>query len=188
MLKTICSFILLRLWGWKIETVFPKEVKKSVIIVMQHTSNWDFPIGILLRPIIDLQTNFVGKKGLFFFPLGIVMRFLGGVSVDRTKHNNFVDAVADIYNKHEKFNITITPEGTRRKVKTVKSGFYYIALKANVPIVSCKFDWGKKVIGFDKPFYPTGDYERDLPLILQYYKGVKGKFPENDFELLSNEN
>ena len=183
MLKALCSFILLRLWGWKIETVFPKDIKKSVIIVIPHTSNWDFPIGILLRPIIHLKTNFVGKKGLFFFPLGIIMRALGGVSVDRSKHNNFVDAVVDIYNKRDQFNITVTPEGTRKKVKTLKSGFYYIAVKAHIPIVCCKFDWGKKVIGFSEPFYPTGDYERDLPLILKYFKGVKGKIPENDFEI-----
>jgi 1-acyl-sn-glycerol-3-phosphate acyltransferase len=183
MLKAICSFILLRLWGWKIETGFPENIKKSVIIVIPHTSNWDFPIGILLRPTINLQTNFVGKSGIFFFPLGILMRALGGVAVDRSKHTNFVDAVVDIYNKREQFNITITPEGTRGKVTTLKSGFYYIALKANVPIVCCKFDWSKMVIAFDKPFYPTGDYERDLPKILQYFKGVKGKIPANDYDI-----
>ena len=183
MLKSICSFILLKLWGWKIESVFPKDVPKSIIIVIPHTSNWDFPIGILLRPIIHLKTNFVGKSSLFFFPLGILMRALGGVAVDRTKHNNFVDAVVDIYKKRDQFSITVTPEGTRSKVKTLKSGFYYIALKAGVPIVCCKFDWSKMVIGFSEPFYPTGDYEGDLPKILQYFRGVKGKIPENDFDI-----
>ncbi|MBL7814591.1 MAG: lysophospholipid acyltransferase family protein [Saprospiraceae bacterium] len=183
MLKAICSFILLKLWGWKIESVFPKNIKKSVIIVIPHTSNWDFPIGILLRPIIDLKTNFVGKKSLFRFPLGILMRALGGVAVDRSKHNNFVDAVVDVYNKHEQFNITLTPEGTRSKVTTLKSGFYFIALEAKVPIVCAKFDWGKKLLGFSDPFYPTGDYEADLPKILQYFKGITGRNPKNDFEI-----
>ena len=185
MLKAICSFILLKLWGWKIESVFPKDIKKSVIIVIPHTSNWDFPIGILLRPIIHLKTNFVGKKSLFNFPLGILMRALGGVAVDRSKHSNFVDAVVEVYNNHDQFSLTLTPEGTRSKVKTLKSGFYYIAYKAQVPIVCAKFDWGKKVLGFSAPFYPTGDYEKDLPKILEYFKGIKGRIPENDFDIPS---
>ena len=183
MLKAISSFILLRLWGWKIETGFPKGIKKSVIVVIHHTSNWDFPIGILLRPTIGLQTNFVGKHTLFFFPLGVLLRWMGGVAVDRTKHTNFVDAIVDIYNKREQFNITITPEGSRAKVKTLKTGFYHIAMKAKVPIVCCKFDWGKMVIGFDKPFYPTGDYEADLPHILSYFKGVNGLIPANNYDI-----
>jgi 1-acyl-sn-glycerol-3-phosphate acyltransferase len=183
MLKALSSFILLRLWGWKIEKTFPQNVKKSVIIVIPHTTNWDFPIGILLRPTINLNTHFVGKKALFFFPLGLLMRALGGVAVDRSKHNNFVDAVADIYNKRDEFNITLTPEGTRRKVTTLKSGFYYIAQKAKVPIVCCKFDWSTKVIAFDDPFYPTGDYEGDLKHLLQYFKGVKGLIEANGYDI-----
>ena len=184
MLKAICSFILLRLWGWKIESVFPKGIKKSVIVVIPHTSNWDFPVGILLRPTIDLQTNFVGKRSLFYFPLDLLMRALGGVPVDRSKHNNFVDAVVDIYNSRDQFNLTITPEGTRSKLKTLKRGFYFIALKAGIPIVCCKFDWGKMVIGFDEPFYPTGDYDNDLPKILAYFKGVQGKIPEKGYDIV----
>jgi 1-acyl-sn-glycerol-3-phosphate acyltransferase len=183
MLKAIASFILLKLWGWKIEKKFPEGVKKSVIIVIPHTTNWDFPIGILLRPTTGLQTNFVGKSSLFFFPLGILMRALGGVSVDRSKHNNFVDAVVSIYNKRDQFNITVAPEGTRSKVTTLKSGFYYIAVKAGVPIVCCKFDWSKMVIGFSEPFYPTGNYEADLPKVLEYFKGVVGKNPENGYDI-----
>ena len=183
MIKALCSFILLKLWGWKIESGFPKNIKKSVIVVIPHTSNWDFPVGILLRPVIGLQTNFVGKSSLFRFPLGTLMRALGGVAVNRTKHNNFVDAVVDIYNEREQFNITVTPEGTRSKVKTLKSGFYYIALEAKIPIVCCKFDWGKMVIGFSEPFYPTGDYENDLPKILSYFKGVEGKIPANGYDI-----
>ena len=111
------------------------------------------------------------------------MRALGGVAVDRSKHNNFVDAVVDIYNNREQFNLTMTPEGTRSKVKTLKSGFYYIALKAGIPIVCCKFDWGKMVIAFSEPFYPTGDYDGDLPKILEYFKGVQGRIPENAYDI-----
>ena len=96
---------------------------------------------------------------------------------------NFVDAVVSIYNKRKQFNLTITPEGSRSKVKTLKTGFYHIAMKAHVPIVNCKFDWSKKIIGFDKPFYPTGDYEADLPKILSYFKGVNGMIPANNYDI-----
>ncbi len=183
MRKIIAKFLFHRVWGWKIDQVYPMEIKKSVIIVFHHTSNWDFPIGILLRPILHLDTRYVGKKSLFFFPLGILMRALGGVPVDRSKHSNFVDAVASLFNDYESFKITITPEGSRSKATKLKSGFYYIALKANVPIVRCKFDWGRMTVGFSEPFYPTGDYEADLPEILSYFKGITGKYPERDFDI-----
>jgi 1-acyl-sn-glycerol-3-phosphate acyltransferase len=183
MRKAIAKFLFQTLWGWRFETTYPKEVKKSVIIVLPHTSNWDFPIGIFIRPIIDLDTSYVAKSSLFFFPLGIIMRWLGGVPVDRSKHNNFVDAVAALYEGKESFKITLAPEGTRKKVTSLKSGFYYIALKAKVPIVLCKFDWANKLVGFSQPFYPSGDYEKDLPLMLQYFKGVKGFHPENGLDI-----
>jgi 1-acyl-sn-glycerol-3-phosphate acyltransferase len=183
MRKAIAKFFLQTLWGWKFDKVYPIEVKKSVIIVVGHTSNWDFPIGILLRPIIHLDTHYVAKSSLFWFPLGLLMRALGGVPVDRSKNNNFVDAVAALYEGKESFKITIAPEGTRDKVTKLKTGFYHIALKAKVPIVMCKFDYGTMNIGFSDPFYPTGDYEKDLPQMLSYYKGVTGKVPALDFDL-----
>lgn len=183
MKKALARFILYKLWGWKFVDPYPDNAEKSVIVVLNHTSNWDFPIGILLRPAEDVDTRFAAKNSLFWFPLGILMRWLGGVSVDRSKHNNFVDAVASLYQGEKSFKITIAPEGTRSKVTQLKSGFYYIAVKAGVPIVCCKFDWGKKELGFSQPFYPTGDYERDLPHILKYFKHTKGRIPKNDFDI-----
>jgi 1-acyl-sn-glycerol-3-phosphate acyltransferase len=185
MVKLIAKFIFQTLWGWRFSEVYPREIKKSVIVVMPHTSNWDFPIGILTRPIIDLDSRFVAKSSLFWFPLGAILRAMGGVAVDRSKKTNFVDAVAALFEGKESFKITLTPEGTRSKVTQLKSGFYYLAIKAQVPIVMCKFDWGKKEVGFSQPFYPTGDYDADLPKILAYFKGVKGKNPEDDFDIES---
>ncbi len=174
----LAKFILQTLWGWKIETVYPKEVKSSVVIVMPHTSYWDFPIGILIRPVMHLNTQFVAKHSLFTFPLGFIMRGLGGVAVNRDKAFNFVDSVVAIFKKDKNFILTIAPEGTRQKVDKLKRGFYQIAIKAGVPIVRCKFDWGTKTLGFSPPFYPTGNYEKDLPQILEYFKGVKGYHPQ----------
>ena len=174
----LAKSILQTLWGWTIETEYPKEVKSSVVIVIPHTSYWDFPIGILIRPVMHLNTQFVAKHTLFTFPLGFIMRGLGGVAVNRSKTGNFVDSVVEIFKKNKNFILTIAPEGTRQKVDKLKRGFYQIAIKAGVPIVCCKFDWGTKTLGFSKPFYPTGNYEKDLPQILEYFKGVKGYHPE----------
>jgi 1-acyl-sn-glycerol-3-phosphate acyltransferase len=181
--KAIARFILNTLWGWKMVEPYPQEVKKSVIMVLHHTSNWDFPIGILLRPAWDIDTHFAAKSSLFWFPLGVLMRAIGGVAVDRSKNTNFVDAVADLYEDKTSFKITIAPEGTRKKVAHLKTGFYYIAMKAGVPIVCCKFDWGKMELGFSQPFYPTGDYEKDLPQLLTYFKDTKGRIPKYDYEI-----
>ena len=183
MRKILAQFILLKLWGWKIESPYPTQVQSSVVIVLPHTSYWDFPIGILLRPIIHLDTKFIAKHTLFKFPLGFIMRALGGTPVNRSNTLNFVDSVVNLFKNDKKFILTITPEGTRAKVNKLKRGFYQIAMKAGVPIVCCKFDWHTKTIGFNAPFYPTGDYEKDLPQLLQYFKGVKGYHPDQDFEI-----
>ena len=183
MKKIFFKFLLQTVWGFQFETLYPKEVKKAVLIMIPHTSNWDFPIGILLRPIIDLDSYFVAKNSLFWFPLGNILRWMGGVAVDRSKHNNFVDSVAALFQGRESFKITMTPEGTRSKVTTLKSGFYYVAMKAQMPVVGVKFDFGTMKIGFSQPFYPTGDYEKDLPHMLEYFKGVVGKNNEQAFNI-----
>jgi 1-acyl-sn-glycerol-3-phosphate acyltransferase len=181
MRRTLAKFIFHTLWGWKIDVPYPNEVRQSVVIPMPHTTNWDFLIGIIIRPIIRTNVSFAAKDSLFFFPLGLLMKFWGGYPVDRSRKTNFVDACADIFKKNDHFILAVAPEGTRAKVTKLKTGFYHIAVKANVPIVCCKFDWGTKTVGFSGPFYPTGDYDADLPKILAYFKGVKGKIPEYDY-------
>ncbi|MDX1943612.1 MAG: lysophospholipid acyltransferase family protein [Saprospiraceae bacterium] len=180
MFSAISKWIL-RLWGWKIEGQYPHELKKFVIIVVPHTSNWDFPLGLLVRSALKASIRYVGKASLFRQPFGWIFRALGGYPVDRRKRSNFVDAVVDIFNREEKFALTIAPEGTRQKVEKLKTGFYYIALGAKVPIVMVKFDWGKKIIGFSQPFYPSGSIGEDMKFIEQYYQGVKGKNAANSF-------
>jgi 1-acyl-sn-glycerol-3-phosphate acyltransferase len=181
MIHAIAKFIFHTLWGWKLDKTYPAGVPKSVVIPMHHTSNWDFPLGILLRPVIGVNVEFAAKNSLFFFPFGIILKAMGGYPVDRSKNTNFVDACVKIFNKRDTFILAIAPEGTRSKVHKLKTGFYHIAVKAGVPIVCCKFDWGTMTVGFSDPFYPTGDYEADLLKLLAYFKGVKGKIPELDY-------
>ncbi len=181
MRRIIAKFILERLWGWKVEGRFPVEEQKTIIIPIPHTSNWDFPIGILLRNAYNLDIGYVGKKALFKPPYGWFMKWLGGIPVDRKKSTNFVDAVVDAYNQREKMCICIAPEGKRGPVKELKSGFYYIALGAKIPIVMIRFDWSRKTLTWSEPLFPTGDKEADFQKIYDFFKGAVGYIPENSF-------
>ena len=167
--------------GLRIEYPHPLP-DKCVIAVVPHTSNWDFPIGLCVRPVIGEKIHFVAKDSLFRWPFGGLFRWMGGVPVDRSKSNNFVQAVADIFEHREQFRLTLAPEGTRSKVEDLKSGFYYIALEAGVPIVPCVFNWGEGVIRFYPPFMPTGDKAADFSYFYEIFDGVAGFHPAKSFE------
>ena len=132
--KTIAGFWM-RLMGMRIEYPYPLP-DKCVIAVVPHTSNWDFPIGLCIRLLLDEKIHFVAKDSLFSWPFGGIFRKLGGVPVDRSKNNNFVQAVAQIFEQRKYFHLTVAPEGTRSKVDKLKSGFYYIAIEAKVSLNS----------------------------------------------------
>lgn len=177
MFSALSSWIL-KLFGWQITGRFPHEVPKFVIIVIPHTSNWDFPLGLLVRSAVKAtRARYIAKSSLFRFPYGFLFRLLGGYPVDRSKSNNFVDAVAEIFDRKEQFVITMAPEGTRSRVSKLKTGFYFIALKAKIPIVMCKFDWGKKVVDWRDPFYPGGNQEADFKVIDDYFGDARGYHP-----------
>ena len=149
------------------------------MIVGPHTSNWDFPIGVLARSIIQIQdAKYLGKSSLFKWPHGFIFRALGGHPVHRSRNNNLVDAVIDLFNNKEKFAVALAPEGTRSKVESIKTGFYHIAVKAKIPIIKVGLDYSLKQTIIDAPFYPSGDIERDMPLILDFFSKIKGKHPE----------
>ena len=183
MKKELYKFIFFKLMGWKIEGIENAEVKKCVMMVMPHTSNHDFYLGIFTRGISGLEMNWVGKKELFKFPFGYYFRNVGGEPLDRSGGLNKVDSIAAIFERKEVFRLAVAPEGTRKKVKELKTGFYYIALKANVPIIPVAFDWGKKTVKLGKAFFPSGDYENDLQIFRQFYEEVLGKIPENGFQI-----
>lgn len=177
-LSTRISRWLLKIWGWKITGSYPHELKKLVLAVAPHTSNWDFPVGVLARSAAAADAVFVGKHTLFRPPFGWFFRSIGGVPVDRTKRGNFVAGVIDEFARRDHFHVCIAPEGTRKKVDRFKTGFYHIAKGAGVPIVLTRFDWERREVDFGERFYPTDNEERDLEYIWNYFKNTKGKNPE----------
>lgn len=178
-MKSISKFILFKILGWEIENSFPSDIKKYVLIVAPHTHWVDFPIGILIKYATDLKANYIGKASLFKPPFGFIFRAMGGTPVERDENNNVVDAVIGIFNSKEQFIFSLSPEGTRKKVEHWKTGFYYIAKGANVPIVSVALDFEHKKVIISNPFYPTNNMEVDISELRSFFKGVKGKIPEN---------
>lgn len=183
MKKRIYRWIFFQLMGWKIVGTIDEKISKCVMMVIPHTSWHDFYLGIFTRGILGLEMNFVGKKELFIFPLNYYFRYMGGSPIDRTGNLNKVDAIAQLFSKKEVFRLAIAPEGTRKKVTELKTGFYYIAVKAGVPIIPIAFDFSRKEVRIGKPFQPTGTSDNDLPVLCSHFIGVKGKIPENSFEV-----
>lgn len=170
------------LWllGWKTSGRVPKEIKKSIAIVVPHTSNWDFPIGVAGRPLLGLsKCKYLAKKSLFDSSIGKLFYWLGGIPVDRSANNHLVDQIVDHFEKNEEFHLAITPEGTRGKVKRWKTGFYQMALEAKVPVMLCFIDYHKKEVGVGPAFYPTGEKEKDLEEIYAYYKNKMPLYPKD---------
>jgi len=177
MIRLICRLIL-RIWGFKWTGTYPGFIAKKLYIVYPHTSNWDFPLGILLKGAIPMDVQYAGKKSLFYRPYGWLFRALGGIPVDRSRRTNFVDSMVDLYKKYDRLSLAIAPEGTRKKVDKFKTGFYYIALNAGIPLIMVKFDFGKKEVHFSDPFWPSGDFDADIKLIIEHFRGTIGKNPE----------
>lgn len=164
--------------GWRVEGEFP-DIPRMVLIVAPHTSNWDFLTGIWVKLAMRMGGRFVGKHTLFHGPLGVFMRWLGGVPVDRSAAAGFVEETARVVRESERMTLVVAPEGTRKRSDKWKSGFYRIAVAAGVPIFPVGFDYPRKVIRFDPLFHPTGDYERDLPRIQSHFNAGMALKPEN---------
>lgn len=174
----LAKFVYFKLLGWKLVGTFP-QVDKCVVIVVPHTSNLDFFLGLLIRRVLNEEFHFVAKKSLFNWPWGAYFRWVGGMPIDRSKSNNFVEACAELIKKSEKIHLTLAPEGTRKKVAEWKTGFYYIAKTAAVPIILVAFDYGKKEVKISEPHFPTDDKDADFPNYREFFKGVIGRIPEN---------
>ena len=168
MISWFSKIIFLRLMGWKIEGDFP-SLNKFVVAVVPHTRNTDFIIGVLTRAVVDQKISYVGKKELFNPLTGWFFRALGGTPINRNSTENKVYSIAKIFKEKEVFRMAIAPEGTRKKVDKWKTGFYYIAMEAEVPILLVNFNYALKQVGFLKLFYPTGNIEKDFKEMESYF-------------------
>ncbi len=179
-MRRLSKFIYYKLMGWKLTGQFP-DIPKCVVIVIPHTHWHDFFLGLIVRKIINKEINYIGKKSLFKPPFGWFFRWTGGAPIDRSKSSNTVDSVAKIFEERKVFRFALAPEGTRKKVTALKTGFYHIAKKAKVPVVMVAFDFGKKQVKIAEPLYPTDDIQKDFKKIRSFFKGVKGKVPEYSY-------
>lgn len=182
-MHSLAKFIYYRILKWSLVGDFPAHLKKCVIIVVPHTSWWDFLLGILVRNVWKEEINYIGKKSLFDSPFGWFFRWTGGTPIDRSTSNDTVAAIARIFEEKEKFRLSLSPEGTRKKVSQWKTGFYFIAKAAKVPVVLVAFDYGKKQIKVSQPHIPTDNQEADFKMYEAFFKGVKGKVPEYSYEV-----
>ena len=181
--RSLCRWTL-HVLGWKIR-LEGDYIPKCVVCVAPHTSNVDFMMGKLFYNAIGRKAKFLIKKEWFVFPLSIILRSMGGIPVNRSKSSSSTELLAEEFARREVFHLAIAPEGTRKKAKEWKSGFYYIALKAGVPILLAYFDYKKKEVGIKTTFYPTGNAEEDIYAIRSMYNGVTG-FHNKNFEKLNS--
>lgn len=171
---------ILALFGWKVIGDKP-STPKGVFVVVPHTHWTDFPLGLLVRSYLGMEVKFIAKKSLFTGIKGHVFRWLGGYPVDRSRSRGYVQLVADVFNRHERFYIAIAPEGTRKKVSHLKSGFYHIALEAKVPLYLTAFNFEEKEVRIKGPVWVTEDKPNQIQMIEDHFRGIKGRLEKYSF-------
>ena len=177
MMRRLLSW-LFRVSGWKIKGNIPR-IPKMVVAVAPHTSSWDFVIGVMARSALGFDgAHFLGKKELFDGPFGFFFRAMGGVGVDRRSPHGVVAQVVKEFDAHENFILGLAPEGTRKKVDKLRSGFYQIALGAKAAIIPVGFDFPTRTVVIGDPMYPSGNIEADMAVLMDFYRKIRGKIPE----------
>ncbi|MEI6088038.1 MAG: 1-acyl-sn-glycerol-3-phosphate acyltransferase [Bacteroidota bacterium] len=172
-------FVWLFKWnGWKMDVNLPANYDRCVVIAAPHTSNWDFVYSLAVFFHYNLPVRYLAKNELFRWPIKGIMEKSGGLPVYRHSKNKLVDEMIQLFKDNEKLMLAIPAEGTRSKVEKWKTGFYHVALGANVPILLGYLDYNKKLAGFGPLIYLTGDPLIDANQIKDFYKTVTGKFPE----------
>lgn len=180
MFSTICKWIF-HLIGWKVVGSYPHEILKKIIIVVPHTSSWDVPIGLLVKFWLKMDSHYYVKKEMFTGILKYILPLTNAIPIDRSGNTNFVDSVIADFNKADKRSVLITPEGTRKRVEKFKTGFYYIADGAKIPIVPISFDFEQKKIEIHSTYYTTGNAEKEIAEIEDIFRGIPGCVRENSF-------
>lgn len=169
--------LLYRARGWK-AVGQPPESRRCIIIAAPHTSNWDFVNYLGLTADIGIRTHFMAKLSLFRWPLGGFMRQMGGVAIDRRQSANVVQVMVDEFARRREFMLTVAPEGTRGKAQKWRTGFYQIAMAAQVPMVVGFMDYAKRTGGLGPSIWPTGDFRADMARIYEVYRNCTARFPE----------
>ena len=184
MRKKIIIF-LLKLFGWTINYDIPKEAQRCVMTAAPHTSNWDAIITRLSFFVLDIPVKIAIKNSWTKFPIGLFIVPLGGLGIDRSPKDpnkprkSQTEQMADFFSKYERIALVISPEGSRSLRKQWKMGFYYVARQANVPITFGYLDYANKIAGVGGVLYPTDDIDADMRVVINFYKDIKGLYPEN---------
>jgi 1-acyl-sn-glycerol-3-phosphate acyltransferase len=176
MLQAIAKLIL-RIGGWEMAGEFPAE-KLAVVIAAPHTSNWDGFWALVYKVAMQLDIHFFAKRSLFWFPLNVLLRALGGIPLDRKRAGSAVDQAIEMFNSRESFYFGLAPEGTRSRADHWKSGFYRIADGADVPVILGFLDYGRRRIGIGPTMRLSGDPQKDLEFFREFYKEIEGRRPE----------
>jgi 1-acyl-sn-glycerol-3-phosphate acyltransferase len=171
------ALFLLHLLGWELIGERP-PYRKYVLVGAPHTSNWDFLYFYLGALGMGLKVSFMAKDSLFKGPLGFILRKMGGIPVIRSRHTNMVQQMIKAFEERDDLILLVPPSGTRQRTDYWKSGFYYIALGAGVPLVLAIMDYGKRQVGIVHTFMPSGDVKRDMEIVRRVYEPVTAKYPE----------
>jgi len=177
-MRKIAYFVLVRLMGWEISGAIAPNIEKTVIIVAPHTSLWDFVIGRMAFWVLNQKVKFMINGKYFFWPLGWILRTLGGVPVKRDKTTGLLLQILQMYQESDHFNLVITPEGTRALTNKWKKGFYQIAMSAEVPIYMAFIDYKNKRGGIGPELRTKGNYQEDFKVIEKFYRQFHARHPE----------
>jgi 1-acyl-sn-glycerol-3-phosphate acyltransferase len=172
--------VLLRLAGWRVEGALPAWADRAVVIAAPHTTNWDLPYMLAVSWVLGVRPRWLGKRELFRTPFGWLMRWLGGIPVDRSRRGNLVEEAAALLRAADRLFLVVPPSGTRSRAPHWKSGFYHIARAARVPIVCAFLDYDRRVGGIGPVFVPSGDLGADMDRLRLFYRDVRGKYPEHE--------
>ncbi len=184
--KQVLGKLWLKIMGWELKADQPPP-GNFMLICAPHTSNWDFGYLLAFMFIRRIKVSWMGKHTLFKKPYGTFMKWLGGIPVDRRSTHGVVDQIADYFKAGENLIIAIAPEGTRHKTDHWKSGFYHIAVKAQVPLLLGYLDYPNKTVGTGLSFIPTGNIKEDMDIIRDFYKDYRGDHPEDESDIVLRE-
>jgi len=175
----------LKLMGWETDNHWPENLSQCVMIAAPHTSNWDALYARLALKALGVNVRLTIKDSYMKFPLGPFVRAMGGIGIDRRPKQageprlSMVQVMTDLFKHHPELVMLVTPEGTRARQEQWKTGFYYVAVNAGVPIALAYMDYEQKKAGVGKIIHPTGNFEEDMAEIMDFYAGIQAKFPED---------